>query len=156
MTRTEADFTLDEQLCFALYTASRAMTGAYRDGLSELGLTYTQYAVLLVLWEQEQMPMGELGHRLQLDSATLSPVLKRMAEQGLLSRDRTAEDERRVRVAITAAGRQLREQAQRVQSEVELGTGLSEGELARLRTDLHQLAARLRQRSRPVGAASRR
>jgi MarR family transcriptional regulator, organic hydroperoxide resistance regulator len=142
--RPDPDFTLDHQLCFALYAASRAMTAAYRQGLSRAGLTYPQYVVLLLLWEHGSLPMGQLCQRLHLDSATLSPLLKRMAAQGLITRSRSPADERAVEVTCTAAGHELRGRARVVQAEVELSTGLSGAELAAMRTDLHRVAARLR------------
>ncbi|MGD9531269.1 MarR family winged helix-turn-helix transcriptional regulator [Pseudonocardia sp.] len=146
--RSQSAFTLDEQLCFALHSASRAMTGAYRDGLDRLGLTYTQYVVLLVLWEHHSLPMNQLGERLHLDSATLSPLLKRLARQQLVTRRRSPHDERIVEITCTAAGHELRDRARAVQVEVERHTGLSGRELAAMRADLHRLAARLR--SRPL------
>lgn len=103
---------LDDQLCFALYTASRLVVRAYRPALDPLGLTYPQYLVLLVLWERDDLgepppAVGELGDRLRLDSGTLTPLLKRMEEQGLLTRERSGEDERVVRVVLAAPGRAL-------------------------------------------------
>ncbi len=135
---------LDHQLCVALYHASRAVIGCYRPGLDELGLTYSQYTVMLVLWEHERTTMRELGHLLHLDSATLSPVLKRMEQAGLLTRERDADDERVLNVSITAAGKRLQKPAGRVQQGVEQATGLSGSELADLRDRLNDLTARLR------------
>lgn len=143
--RPAPDFTLDDQLCFALYTASRAMTSAYRDGLSRHGLTYTQYVVLLLLWEHGSLPMGRLCERLHLDSATLSPLLKRMEGQGLVTRRRSPDDERVVEVTCTAAGHELRDGVRLVQAEVEHATGLTREELVIMRDDLHRMAARLRE-----------
>lgn len=105
---------LDNQLCFALYSASLAMTKLYKPLLDELGLTYPQYLVLLVLWEQDGVGVSEIGQRLNLDSGTLTPLLKRLESAGLLSRLRDTEDERRVRVVLTAEGRALKTQARRV------------------------------------------
>ena len=105
---------LDNQLCFALYSASLAMTKLYKPLLDELGLTYPQYLALLVLWEQDGVGVSELGQRLNLDSGTLTPLLKRLEAAGLLSRLRDTEDERRVRVVLTAEGRALKTQARRV------------------------------------------
>jgi DNA-binding MarR family transcriptional regulator len=107
---------LDDQLCFALYTASRLMVRAYRPILEPLGLTYPQYLVMLVLWERdlagEAAPsVSELGERLALDSGTLTPLLKRMEEQGWLQRARDTGDERIVRAQLTERGRQLAEPA---------------------------------------------
>ncbi len=138
---------LEEQLCFALHDASRAMTAAYRDGLAACGLTYPQYAVLLVLWEHDRLSLGEVGLRLQLDSATLSPLVKRLATRGLVERRRRVEDERVVDVSCTPAGRALRERVGVVQAGVETATGLPAPELRALRDDLHRLAARLRSTS---------
>ncbi|MDN5860004.1 MAG: MarR family transcriptional regulator [Pseudonocardia sp.] len=143
--RSLSEFTLDDQLCFALYSASRAMTAAYRDGLARLGLTYTQYVVMLLLWEHGTLSMSRLGERLHLDSATLSPVIKRMATQRLVTRRRSAHDERNVEITCTSTGHALRDRVRAVQAAVEQRSGLSGGELATMRADLHRLAARLRE-----------
>src|SRR5450432_3856858 len=97
------DLTLDEALCFALYSASRALTGFYRPQLDELGITYPQYLVLLALWERDGVAVRALAERLRLDYGTLSPLLKRLQAAGLITRERRAEDERSVSVALTAA-----------------------------------------------------
>ncbi|ANY10443.1 MarR family winged helix-turn-helix transcriptional regulator [Pseudonocardia sp. HH130630-07] len=135
---------LDEQLCFALHSASRAMTGCYRPILDAVGLTYSQYALLLVLWVEESVPQRELGEKMFLDSGTLSPMLTRLEKRGLLVRVRRADDERTVQVSITDEGRALREQAVRAQEEVTRATGMSMDELYRLRDDLNRLATTLR------------
>jgi DNA-binding MarR family transcriptional regulator len=96
----EGSLLLDDQLCFALYAASRAVTARYRPLLDELGLTYPQYLVMLVLWEQDSISVRDLGHALQLESSTLSPLLKRLEASGLLRRERRPEDERSVALAI--------------------------------------------------------
>ena len=150
------DFTLDDQLCFAAYSASRALTQAYREGLHEVGLTYTQYLVMLLLWEEPTLPMGTLSQRLHLDSATLSPVLKRMAGDGFVTRQRSAEDERVVEVTITATGARLRSSVREVQREVERTTGLSADELAELRSELHRVADTLRGASEDLREAGSR
>jgi MarR family transcriptional regulator, organic hydroperoxide resistance regulator len=105
---------LDNQLCFALYSASLAMTKLYKPLLDELGLTYPQYLVMLVLWEGDGLMVSELGQRLYLDSGTLTPLLKRLESAGLVSRMRDVADERRVHVHLTAAGRKLKSRAARV------------------------------------------
>ena len=105
---------LDNQLCFALYSASLAMTKLYKPLLDALGLTYPQYLVMLSLWERDGLTVSELGERLFLDSGTLTPLLKRMESAGLLQRQRDAQDERRVRIALTPAGRALRAQAEAI------------------------------------------
>ena len=102
---------LDNQLCFSLYSTSLAMTKLYQPMLKALGLTYPQYLVMLVLWEQDGLSVSEIGERLFLDSGTLTPLLKRLQLAGLLERRRSAADERRVQVMLSAAGRGLRERA---------------------------------------------
>jgi DNA-binding MarR family transcriptional regulator len=105
---------LDNQLCFALYSTSLAMTRLYKPLLDALGLTYPQYLVLLVLWETDGLAVSALGERLFLDSGTLTPLLKRMQAAGLLTRQRNAADERRVTISLTPAGQQLRTQAEKI------------------------------------------
>ncbi|MFI5444159.1 MarR family winged helix-turn-helix transcriptional regulator [Polaromonas sp. UC242_47] len=113
-TKTDALLQLDNQLCFALYSTSLAMTRLYKPLLEELGLTYPQYLAMLVLWEQDGLMVSELGERLYLDSGTLTPLLKRLEASGLISRIRAAEDERRVHITLTAAGRKLKTRAAKV------------------------------------------
>ncbi|MDT0138774.1 MarR family transcriptional regulator [Acidovorax sp. PRC11] len=103
---------LDSQVCFALYSASLAMTKLYKPLLDAVGLTYPQYIAMLALWEREGVTVSELGERLCLDSGTLTPLLKRLEASGLVARQRDAEDERRVRIALTDAGRALRARAE--------------------------------------------
>lgn len=98
---------LDNQLCFLFHRISRELTAAYRPLLADLGLTYPQYLVMLVLWEDDGLGVGEIGERLSLDSGTLSPLLRRLESNGLVRRTRTAEDERRVTIHLTPAGRAL-------------------------------------------------
>ena len=105
---------LDSQLCFALYSASLAMTKLYAPLLAELGLTYPQYLAMLVLWERDGLMVSELGERLFLDSGTLTPLLKRLEAAGLIARIRALDDERRVHVTLTAAGRKLKGRAVRI------------------------------------------
>ena len=105
---------LDTQLCFALYSASLAMTKAYKPLLAELGLTYPQYLVLLALWQHGPQGVGELGERLFLDSGTLTPLTKRLQALGLLERRRSTEDERHVELSLTAAGASLRARAEAI------------------------------------------
>ena len=111
---TAASTDLDEQLCFSLYAASRAMTGCYRPQLDAIGLTYPQYLVMIVLWEQDGITVSDIGARLFLDSATLTPLLKRMEQAELITRQRAASDERQVIVTLTPAGSALREQARSI------------------------------------------
>ncbi|WP_461665453.1 MarR family winged helix-turn-helix transcriptional regulator [Gordonia sputi] len=95
---------LDDHLCFALYTASRAIIAAERPGLVELGLTYPQYLVMLVLWEEGSVPIGRLGERLQLDSGTVSPLVRRLESMGHVRRHRSPDDERSTIVSLTDSG----------------------------------------------------
>lgn len=131
--------TLDRHLCFALYSASRAMTAAYRPLLSELNLTYPQYLVLLALWEDGQVTVGRLGERLQLDSGTLSPLLKRLEANGFVRRERSSADERLVDVTLTPAGRRLARKAQCIPEQLFNATGMTEKEVADLHSAVRQL-----------------
>ena len=132
---------LDNQLCFALYRASRAVQRSYQPFLVELGLTYPQYLAMLVLWEAPgPLTVGVVGERLHLDSGTLTPLLKRLEESGLVERHRDADDERRVNVALTAAGRALRRRAERVPGQVFACYELSVEEAVALRDTLNALS----------------
>lgn len=133
---------LDSQLCFLLYAASRAVTSAYTPLLAPLGLTYPQYLVMLVLWEaadDSAVSVGALGQRLELDSGTLTPLLKRLEAAGLVARERSADDERVVLVRLTPAGRRLRARAVGIPSALFCRTGLSGGAGARLGEELRRL-----------------
>jgi len=130
---------LDQQLCFAVYAASRSITGIYRPLLEALGLTYPQYLVMLVLWEQDGLTVRELGQRLQLDSGTLTPLLKRLQSAGLVSRQRRTDDERAVDIRLTPAGRALREQASDIPACMAQRLQLSPDQMQRLRDALKQL-----------------
>jgi DNA-binding MarR family transcriptional regulator len=134
-----AALSLDRQLCFALYSASRAMTAAYRPILTELNLTYPQYLVLLVLWEEDRVTVGRLGQRLQLDSGTLSPLLKRLEANGFIRRERSATDERLVEITLTQAGRRLERKAQCIPEQLFSSTGMTEREAADLRDAVRHL-----------------
>jgi DNA-binding MarR family transcriptional regulator len=135
---------LDDQLCFALYAASRAMTAAYAPMLDDLGLTYPQYLVLLVLWEQDGTRVSGIGEALQLDSATLTPLLKRLEAHGFVERRRSTADERVVEVFLTTAGKRLRRRAAAVPLRAFARSGLTGPELAGLRATLQELTRRLR------------
>ena len=134
---------LDNQLCFALYSASLAMTKLYKPLLDELGLTYPQYLVMLVLWEGDGLMVSELGQRLYLDSGTLTPLLKRLEGAGLVSRMRDAVDERRVQVRLTAAGRKLKARAAKVPHCVLAASRYSIPELLQLTDQVRTLRERL-------------
>lgn len=134
---------LDNQLCFALYSASLAMTKLYKPLLDELGLTYPQYLVMLALWERDGLMVSELGERLSLDSGTLTPLLKRLEAAGLVSRVRDVQDERRVHVTLTATGRRLKGKAQRIPPCIVAATQCSLPEIVRLTRELRELRGRL-------------
>ena len=105
---------LDNQLCFALYSTSLAMTKVYKPLLAELGLTYPQYLAMLVLWERDGMMVSELGDKLYLDSGTLTPLLKRLEASGYITRIRALDDERRVYISLTPLGRKLKSRAAKI------------------------------------------
>ncbi|NML49271.1 MarR family transcriptional regulator [Streptomyces sp. R302] len=134
---------LDHQICFSLHAATRAFNGVYREALKELGLTYPQYLVMLVLWEHGELPVKGIGERLRLDSGTLSPLLKRLEAAGYVERRRSPEDERSVTVRATEAGAELRGRALGVPRRIAAATGLDLAEIAELRDRLGALAARL-------------
>ena len=134
---------LDNQLCFALYSASLAMTKLYKPLLDELGLTYPQYLAMLVLWERDGLMVSELGERLFLDSGTLTPLLKRLEAAGLVARIRDVQDERRVHVSLTAAGRKLKARAQRIPGCVLAASQCSLPELVQLTRQVRGLRERL-------------
>ncbi|CAM4014678.1 MarR family winged helix-turn-helix transcriptional regulator [Tsukamurella strandjordii] len=124
---------LDSQVCFALYSASKVAANAYREGLSTLGLTYTQYVTLLALWEQDGITVSALGERLRLDSGTLSPLLRRLEAMELVERRRDQEDERMVTVHVTDSGRAMQPRVAAVQREVRERFNLSPDEAKTLR-----------------------
>ncbi|MEU6775798.1 MarR family transcriptional regulator [Streptomyces sp. NPDC046759] len=134
---------LDRQICFSLHAASRAFNGVYRVLLKDLGLTYPQYLVMLVLWEQGDLPVKKLGEHLRLDSGTLSPLVKRLEGAGLVRRERSAQDERSVRVLLTEEGAVLRERALEVPRRIFDATGFGLEEIADLRDSLDRLTTAL-------------
>ncbi|MET8983050.1 MarR family transcriptional regulator [Streptomyces sp. NPDC004539] len=139
---TQGSTHLDDQLCFALYAAQRAVTAAYRPLLDELGLTYPQYLVLLALWDQGETTVKQLLSTLHLDYGTMSPLLKRMEGAGLIHRTRSPHDERAVLVSCTGRGEELRHRAARVPGALLSATGLDGSDVARLREELWELAER--------------
>ena len=143
MTRSLDWLQLDRQLCFALYSASLAMTKIYKPLLEPLGLTYPQYLVLLALWERDGLAVNQLGERLFLDSGTLTPLLKRMETAGLLKRTRSTRDERQVRVALTAQGQALKEKARGVPNAMLAASACSIADLAALKSEIVALRDRL-------------
>ncbi|ABE42582.1 MarR family winged helix-turn-helix transcriptional regulator [Polaromonas sp. JS666] len=139
----DAMLLLDNQLCFALYSTSLAMTRLYKPLLDELGLTYPQYLTMLVLWEQDGLTVSELGQRLYLDSGTLTPLLKRLETSGFISRIRAVEDERRVHITLTAAGRKLKAQAAKIPGCILSASQCSIPELMALTQQMQALRQRL-------------
>ena len=138
---------LDNQVCFALVTAARNVVAIYRPILEPLGLTHPQYLVMLALWEQSPRPLGELAEELALEPATLSPLVKRLEGQGLVSRSRREGNERVLDVGLTAAGRRLRERALLVPSQVMASVGVDAEALVALRDGLAPFSGR---RSRTI------
>src|SRR4051812_15023003 len=130
---------LDNQFCFALYSASHAMTKTYKPMLDHLGLTYPQYLVMLVLWEQDAILVKEIGARLFLDSGTLTPLLKRLEANGLVSRNRDPHDERQVRIVLSPQGRALRKAAQEIPEQVLCASGQQVAALSKMRAELAQV-----------------
>jgi DNA-binding MarR family transcriptional regulator len=134
---------LDNQLCFSLYSASLAMTKVYRKLLAPLDLTYPQYLVMLVLWEGDELTVSAIGERLFLDSATLTPLLKRLEAAGLLTRERAIEDERQVVIRLTRAGKTLQAKAADVPGEIFCAAGLAKDKIAPVKAQLEALRAHL-------------
>jgi DNA-binding MarR family transcriptional regulator len=134
---------LDHQLCFALYSASLAMTKLYKPLLEEMGLTYPQYLAMLVLWETDGVTVSKLGERLYLDSGTLTPLLKRLEAADLVTRLRDVQDERRVLIRLTAAGRKLKTRAARIPGCVLQATQCDVSEVMTLTRQVQTLRDRL-------------
>ncbi len=134
---------LDNQLCFALYSASLAMTRIYKPLLEELGLTYPQYIAMLALWERDGLMVSELGERLSLDSGTLTPLLKRLEALGYVARIRDVQDERRVHITLTPAGRKLKTRAAKIPACILEASQCSIPELVSLTQQVQALRQRL-------------
>lgn len=151
----DAMLQLDNQLCFALYSTSLTMTKLYKPVLDQLGLTYPQYLVMLVLWERDGLTVSELGERLFLDSGTLTPLLKRMESSGLLQRERAREDERRVIVTLTPEGKRLKSSAHVAPEEVMCAAQCSLEEVIALTQRLRKLRSSLAAHLDPKLAAAK-
>ncbi|MBR2266391.1 MAG: MarR family transcriptional regulator [Paludibacteraceae bacterium] len=119
---------LDNQLCFRLYTAARLVTGAYQPYFAQMGITYPQYLVLLVLWEQDKQPVCDIGKRLMLDTNTMTPLLQRMEKAGLITRTRGKEDTRQRIVSLTKQGKALYEQAQHIPEDMQKAVSMQDEE----------------------------
>ena len=130
---------LDNQLCFALYSATHALTRAYRNALESTGITYTQYLVMLALWENNHLTVKSVADRLDLDSASLTPILKRLELAGFLTRQRNKADERVVEIALTQLGIALQDEVANIQKRVACQTGLPPDEFEVLKSSLHKL-----------------
>lgn len=139
---------LDRQLCFALAVASRSVIGAYRPILEPMGLTHPQYLVMLALWDCEPRSLSELAEVLYLEPATLSPLVKRLAAAGFVTRERSQDDERQLAVQLTPAGRELRASAQGVPPRVVAALGIDIDELV----ELHARLAKVIERIAPLGS----
>lgn len=146
---TDLSLALDDQLCFKLYAASRAVTRAYKPMLDRLGLTYPQYLVMLVLWEWQAAAVSQptvkaLGERLMLDSGTLTPLLKRLQQLALVRRQRSAQDEREVHLSLTDEGRHLRDQVQPLKARLLCDSGVDLNQADALRDGLDQLLRQIK------------
>jgi len=141
--RQKSSLLLNDQLCFAVYSTGLAMNKLYRKLLKKLGLTYPQYLVMLVLWEKDKVNVSEVGEPLLLDSATVTPLLKRLESQGLITRARTAGDDRQVIISLTQKGRDLRRLAIDIPGTVDNATGCTSTKLSTLKKELHTLRNRL-------------
>ena len=130
---------LDNQLCFSLYACAREVVRRYKPFLDAIGLTYTQYVTMLVLWERPRLTSKAIGDRLHLDSGTLTPVLKRLDEKGLITRALDSMDKRNLMVALTDAGRALRDRAADIPARLSACLPLTDGEAAALHGLLHKL-----------------
>ena len=138
--KAQGTLLLDDQLCFALYAASRAVTQRYRPLLERVGITYPQYLVMLVLWEQGTTTVKGLADALQLDYGTLSPLLKRLAAAGYVERRRRTDDERSVEITLTEAGRELKTQVGDIPQVIVDAYNLDADDFISLRTTLRELA----------------
>ena len=130
---------LDRQVCFALVVASRSVLSVYRPLLDPMGLTHPQYLVMLALWEQSPRSLGEIAGLLQLDSPTLSPLVKRLETSGLITRTRSSDDERRLDIQLTSRGRELRREAEKIPPAIVAQLGVDVSELEALRDSLTKI-----------------
>ncbi|WP_143523494.1 MarR family winged helix-turn-helix transcriptional regulator [Pararhizobium arenae] len=130
---------VDEFLCFAVYSANHAFNRVYKPLLDEIGLTYPQYLVMVSLWQRDDQTVGELGEKVFLESSTLTPMLKRLEGMGYIARVRDRQDERQVRVSLTSEGKALRQKALCVPQNILEATGLTEGDLKKLKNEIAHL-----------------
>jgi DNA-binding MarR family transcriptional regulator len=139
----EEEKRLERQLCFAVYSTAHAFTRAYKPILDKVGLTYPQYLVMLVLWEKAALPVKSIGEQLDLDSGTLSPLLKRLEQNGLITRTRDPNDERQVIVSLTANGEAMRGEVDTIMAAIGQSAGCTLEEMATIREMLQGLRANL-------------
>lgn len=139
----DAPLRLDNQICFAVYSAAHAFNRVYKPLLDRLGLTYPQYLVMLVLWERDDVPVKDIGERLFLDSGTLTPLLKRLEAAHLVKRTRSSEDERQVLIALTSQGHALKDKARAVPQSVLAASDCSVSELVAMKDEIVALRDRL-------------
>ncbi|MDV6333108.1 MarR family transcriptional regulator [Asticcacaulis sp. 201] len=145
MSASPPELRLENQLCFAVYSAAHAFAQAYKPHLDPMGLTYPQYLVMLLLWEQDGRSVNELGQPLQLDSGTLTPLLKRMEKGGFVTRQRDARDERVTRIHLTEHGQSLRDKARAIPTALLCASGLTLDQLNTLRDQVRVLGENLRE-----------
>jgi len=143
---------LENQTCFAIYACAKEITRLYQPVLKDLGLTYTQYIAMLALWERDGVSVKELGERLFLDSGTLTPLLKKLEAQGLLTRVRDADDERQLLIRLTEGGRALKEDALKVPEQVFCQSGVNVDMLMKIRSQMGELMTALQ----PAQGANKR
>ncbi|UQZ32131.1 MarR family transcriptional regulator [Paenibacillus sp. PK3_47] len=144
---TSPELMLDNQLCFTIYACSREFTKMYQPHLDKIGLTYSQYLVMIVLWEKQQCTVKELGEALYLDSGTLTPLLKRLQAAGLIVRERSIQDERKVLISPTEKGWELRSEAACIPGKMVEGTMLSADEFVSLLGQFKDLLARVHEKN---------
>jgi DNA-binding MarR family transcriptional regulator len=137
--RNDDPLALANMVCFAVYSAGHAFTRAYKPLLDALGLTYPQYLVMVVLWEQDGQTVGAIGERLKLDSSTLTPLLKRLETAGYVRRERDPDDERQVHIRLTEAGRALKEKAKAIPASMLRASGQSVRDLIKLKAEIAAL-----------------
>ncbi|MCA0970547.1 MarR family transcriptional regulator [Halobacillus litoralis] len=144
----EEHLKLENQICFSIYAAAREMTKLYKPLLEKLDVTYPQYLVLLVLWEEESITVKEMGHRLYLDSGTLTPMLKRMEAAGFIVRHRSPEDERSVIISLTEKGKEAEKDASDIPFQLVDQLGMSEEELVQFKASLVQTLERVHEKNK--------
>jgi MarR family transcriptional regulator, organic hydroperoxide resistance regulator len=145
MSKNEQFFPLEDALCFALYNAHRLMNQAYRPYLSELGLTYPQFLVLICLWNRDNQNLTEIGDTLLLDSGTLTPLIKRLIESGFINKVRSSSDERKITVSLTKEGKKLREKTDKIPSGMFCKLKLSEKKFITIREEVKTLIKNLKE-----------